>query len=124
MTAVLLIVREGRVLVLLRGATAPWFPNTWNLPGGMVDLGETVEDAARRECLEETGFRVNGIEHFREINMGSDGVLHAFRDADATVGPVLLCSESSDHAWVDAASLGYFDFVPHVESLIRDVLTV
>jgi ADP-ribose pyrophosphatase YjhB (NUDIX family) len=30
----------------------------WSMPGGFVDLGESVEDAARRECMEEIGIEV------------------------------------------------------------------
>ncbi len=30
----------------------------WNLPAGHVDIGETIEHAAQREALEETGYRV------------------------------------------------------------------
>ena len=43
----------GVVLIERRNA-----PSGWALPGGFVDVGETVEDAARREALEETGLRV------------------------------------------------------------------
>jgi 8-oxo-dGTP diphosphatase len=50
------IVDRGRVLLALRG-NAP-LKNRWSLPGGMVELGETVREAAAREVREETGLHV------------------------------------------------------------------
>src|SRR5882724_476545 len=43
---------EGRVVVIRRGR-APLL-GEWSIPGGVVELGETVREAAAREALEET----------------------------------------------------------------------
>jgi 8-oxo-dGTP diphosphatase len=47
--------RPGRPIVLIERRFPP--PG-WALPGGFVELGETVEAAARREAREETGLEV------------------------------------------------------------------
>jgi 8-oxo-dGTP diphosphatase len=50
---------EGRMLFVRRGN--PPFKGRLALPGGFVDNGETVENSARREVLEETGVAVRKI---------------------------------------------------------------
>jgi 8-oxo-dGTP diphosphatase len=58
--AVFLVDRLGRVLMRHRDAGAPVYPNLWQMVGGIVEDGESPEEAARREVLEETGLVVEG----------------------------------------------------------------
>ena len=51
-----IVLHEGRVLLVRRGR-APGL-DLWSVPGGLVELGETTVDAARREVAEETGLKV------------------------------------------------------------------
>ncbi len=46
---------HGEIILIQRANE----PRGWALPGGFVDYGESVEQAARREALEETGLRVD-----------------------------------------------------------------
>ncbi len=59
---VVLVSREDKPRVLLIKRAKPPFEDCWALPGGFVDAGETLEQAARRELLEETGVVCDELE--------------------------------------------------------------
>jgi len=54
------IVEDGRVLLIKRGK-APLL-GKWSIPGGMLELGETLRQGAEREALEETGLVVRATD--------------------------------------------------------------
>lgn len=51
------VVIQGERVLLVRRAKPPG-PGTWSIPGGALRIGERLEDAVRRELLEETGILV------------------------------------------------------------------
>jgi len=54
------IIVQGRALLIRRGSEP--LLGEWSIPGGMLELGETLEQGVARELLEETGLTVRVIE--------------------------------------------------------------
>jgi 8-oxo-dGTP diphosphatase len=52
------IICGSRVLALKRSRWVIYHPGRWDVPGGALDPGETKEQAAVREALEEAGFEI------------------------------------------------------------------
>jgi ADP-ribose pyrophosphatase YjhB (NUDIX family) len=55
-----IIIADARVVLIKRGK-APLL-GEWSIPGGMLELGETLRQGAEREALEETGLAVRATE--------------------------------------------------------------
>jgi 8-oxo-dGTP diphosphatase len=105
------IVRDGKILVVRR-ARAPAH-GLYSLPGGVVEVGETLKEALMREVREETGMTIEpvALAGFREAIV---------RDAESRVerhfiilcfaarwraGEVLLNEELDEARWLDPAEL-------------------
>lgn len=69
-----IVMRGGRVLLVERGN--PPAQGVWAIPGGSVELGETMREAAEREVLEETGVRIRAgelVHAFDSVVRDDDG---------------------------------------------------
>lgn len=60
-------VKDGKILLIKR-AFEPG-AGKWSIPGGMVELGETMAEACAREMEEETGIKVEVLEQIRAFDM-------------------------------------------------------
>jgi 8-oxo-dGTP diphosphatase len=67
------LARTGRVLLCHRRADRDWYPDVWDFPGGHLEAGETPEDAARREVMEELGVVVEGEVRIHAAWASDDG---------------------------------------------------
>jgi 8-oxo-dGTP pyrophosphatase MutT (NUDIX family) len=99
---------EQGVLLLWRHrfATDTW---GWEIPAGMVDLGETPEHAAARETLEETGWQPGPLRHlisYHPTNGVSDQEFHVYAADGAThVGEPEDPFEAERIEWVPLATV-------------------
>lgn len=64
------VTHEDKVLLVLRGQAPA--KDMWAIPGGSVNLGETLQAAAEREVLEETGLQIKA----GEVIYTFDAILH------------------------------------------------
>ncbi|GGM29150.1 hypothetical protein GCM10011608_12310 [Micromonospora sonchi] len=69
--AAAVIVRDGRVLMVRERGRGPSGRHDgqeyWTLPGGGIGVGETAEDAVRREVVEEVGLRPVAVRYLLDV---------------------------------------------------------
>lgn len=63
--AISIVLKDGKVLFIRRGGKT--FSGLLSLPGGKIDFGESIEQAALRELEEETGVRSRFVRHLATI---------------------------------------------------------
>lgn len=115
-SSVLLQNSEGKVLILKRGAAAPWMPNKWGLPGGKIKSGETPEQAAFRETQEEISAIPNNLNMVGKVNY-PDCTLYLFKGI--IEDEPKLNYEHSSFAFVNKDDVIKYDCVPDLESMIK-----
>jgi 8-oxo-dGTP pyrophosphatase MutT (NUDIX family) len=98
-----ILVREGQVLLVRHSYRAGWF-----LPGGGVDKGETLEQAARREAEEEAGAQVDELRLlgvYADFSGGKEDYIAVFGSERFAWEPREPNGEIAEAAWFAPGAL-------------------
>ncbi len=124
------VILDGERVLLARRGRAP-SAGKWSIPGGLVHLGERLEEAAVREVQEETGLRARLL--------GLCGVIdRVVRDGDAvryhyviidyvaeSVGGRLEAgTDAAEVRWVAVGDLGQYDCTEGLADMILRALAI
>jgi 8-oxo-dGTP diphosphatase len=128
--AVGVVVKRGREVLLVRRLNEP-SQGRWSLPGGVVELGETVQEAARREVWEECGLQVEPgevlavVDNIVRDEAGRIRFHYILIDllAEYLGGELTVASDISDACWVSEEDLGALDVTEKARELVRKVLS-
>ncbi len=116
----------GQRLVLIQRACEP-YRGWWGLPGGAVELGETVEEALRREVREETGLEI-AVDRLLTLKdaIGRDdeqGITYhfviLFFSARLLGGRLRAGDDAASAEWVPVSELPRYPLVPGADEVIR-----
>jgi ADP-ribose pyrophosphatase YjhB (NUDIX family) len=111
-----LIGRAGEVLLGRRGEHTRQ-PGRWSFPSGFVERGEQVEDAARRETLEETGLEVELGPVLTVISSAGEAVVLVVYPAVAFTGTPEANDDLTEVRWFPLDALPELAF-PHDRDII------
>ena len=124
------VVRDGRALIIKR-AHEPR-KGEWSLPGGLLELGESLQDAARREIKEETSLDIEVgpvIETFDRVHRDGQGrIRYHFVIVDfvcwARGGEAVPGSDAEGVAWVTPGEIDDYQVNAHAKAVILKGLEV
>jgi 8-oxo-dGTP diphosphatase len=119
-----IVFRQGRILLVKRGAE----PNAgrWSLPGGVVEVGETVESAVVRETMEETQVQVRpqGVFEVGDFIRADGGrvrwhyvLIDLF--CDYVDGEPVPGTDAANARWIPLAEVAEYDITETALDMLR-----
>jgi len=118
------VIHRGRVLLILRGSEP--LKGEWSIPGGLLELGEDLTSAVRRELKEETGLDVEPVDTllaFDRIMREGERVRYHFVIVDYLCrrkrGRLRAASDVVDARWVRRRDLPRYHLTEMAAAVIK-----
>jgi 8-oxo-dGTP diphosphatase len=119
------VIVDGEKVLIVKRAHEPR-QGEWSLPGGMVELGETLVDALKRELKEETGLEVEVgevVEVFDRVHRRDGRIQYHFVIVDYLCRPIGgalgAADDAEDVAWVAADDIERYGVNEFAARVIR-----
>lgn len=120
------VIRDGDKALLLERSRDDYLGGLFELPSGVVETGETLDAALRREVAEETGFALIGIDCylgcFDYRSRGGRWTRQFNFAVTVKETPVVTLSEHASFAWVGLDGLAEYPVSPEVGEVLRRAL--
>jgi len=122
-----IVIKEGKVLMIKRAA--PPNKNLWAIPGGMLELGETLREGAEREIFEETHVRIKAgkpvytfdfLEHDEEGKVRFHFLIVDL-DAEYLGGEIKADDDALDVRWVAPEECQRLSVSKNTLKILRDL---
>lgn len=122
-----LVLKDGAVLLVKRGVNPG--KGLWALPGGNLQLGETLQQAAEREIMEETGIEIRAklppfitFELIQRDDAGEVQFHYVIVDlvADYVAGEPTGGDDATDARWIRIAELDRYPVSHNTRRVLKD----
>ncbi|CAN7274612.1 NUDIX domain-containing protein [Devosia sp. LjRoot16] len=116
------LIDRDKVLLIQR-ARKPYF-GMWSLPGGRLEAGETPEQAAEREILEEVGLSVWRLHPIKRMLLGEGRFVLQVYATEAFEGEIVASDEVSAWRWVRLDEIGGMHTTPDLGEVVAGAFRV
>ncbi|MGZ4831282.1 MAG: NUDIX hydrolase [Terriglobales bacterium] len=122
------IVSQGRVVIVQRSAEP--LKGQWSIPGGALEIGETLRQCAAREALEETGLQVEAVDVLDVLDSiyadpdGRTRYHYVLIDFFCRVlgGELKVGSDAAQSRWITRDELANFNITETAQKVIMKAL--
>jgi 8-oxo-dGTP diphosphatase len=113
-----MIIDDGKVLLLLRSKNSHWKPLYWDFPGGHLKNDENWVEGAVRETKEETDLDISDLQEITVDNI--EKRLKFFKTSNFSGEITLDTVENEDYMWLKVEDVSNYDrLTPNVKKFIK-----